>query len=67
MARAGSGYLWDVPPLSLLAEVPLPRGGNGPAWVETRSSKPFVRRRGKLLAWLGVAGVGAVVTWKVLR
>ena len=63
----GEWHLWDVPPLSLLSEVPLPRGGDGPRWVETRSSRPFVRRRGKLLAWLGVAGAGAVITWKVLR
>lgn len=63
----GEWHLWEVPPLSLLGEVPLPRGGDGPAWVETRSSRPFVRRRGKLLAWLGVAGAGAVVTWKALR
>lgn len=63
----GEWHLWDVPPLSVLEEVPLPRGGDGPAWVETRSSRPFVRRRGKLLTWLGVAGVGAVVTLKVLR
>lgn len=63
----GEWHLWDVPPLSLLSEVPLPRGGDGPWWVETRSSRQFVRRRGKLLAWLGVAGAGAVVTWKVLR
>jgi len=63
----GEWHLWEVPPLSMLSEVALPRGGDGPAWVPTRSSRPFVRRRGKLLAWLGVAGAGAVVTWKVLR
>ncbi len=63
----GEWHVWEVPPLSMLAELPLPRGEDGPAWVRTRSSRPFVRRRGKLLAWLGVAGAGAVVTWKVLR
>lgn len=63
----GEWHLWDTPPLSLLTEVALPRGGDGPRWVETRSSRPFVRRRGKLLAWVGVAAVGAVVTLKVVR
>lgn len=63
----GEWHLWDTPPLSLLTEVALPRGGDGPRWVETRSSRPFVRRRGKLLAWVGVAAVGAVVTLRVVR
>ena len=63
----GEWHLWDVPPLSLLPEVPLPRGGDGPRWVETRSSRRFVRRRGRLLAWLGVAGAGALVTWSLVR
>ena len=60
----GEWHLWDVPPLSAVAELPLPRGGEGPEWVRTRTSQPFVRRRGKLLAWLGVAAAGAVVAWK---
>ena len=63
----GEWHVWDVPPLSALPEVALPRGADGPSWVRTRTSQPFVRRRGKLLAWLGVAATGAVVTWKVLR
>ena len=63
----GEWHLWDVPPLSALPEVPLPRGAGEPSWVRTRTSKPFVQRRGKLLTWLGVAGAGAVVSWKVLR
>ena len=64
----GEWHLWEVPPLSLLTEVALPRGAEGPRWVETRSSRPFVRRRGKLLAWVGVAATAAVVTTlKVFR
>ena len=63
----GEWHVWDVPPLSALPEVALPRGADGPSWVRTRTSQPFVRRRGKLLAWLGIAASGAVVTWKVLR
>ena len=63
----GEWHVWDVPPLSALPEVALPRGADGPSWVRTRTSQLFVRRRGKLLAWLGVAASGAVVTWKVLR
>ena len=64
----GEWHLWEVPPLSILTEVALPRGAEGPQWVETRSSRPFVRRRGKLLAWVGVAAAGAVITTlKVLR
>ncbi len=55
----GEWHLWDVPPLAMLAEQPLPRGGP-PHWVPTRSSKSWVRRHPRLTATLVGAGVAAV-------
>lgn len=63
----GEWYVWDVPPLDMLSEVPLPRGPEGPGWVRTRSSLPWIKRHPKLFGTLVGAGLGTFALVKVLR
>lgn len=63
----GEWYLWDVPPLDMLSELPLPRGTEGPGWVRTRRSLPWIKRHPKLFGTLLGAGLGTFALVKLAR
>ncbi len=63
----GDWFVWDVPPLAMLAETPLPRGSAEPPWVRTRRSRPWVKRHPWLFGLLVGGGAGSVALLKVLR
>ena len=63
----GDWYLWDVPPVGMLGELPLPRGDAGPEWVRTRRAQPWVKRHPRLLAVLAGVGVASVVVLRSLN
>ena len=63
----GDWFLWDVPPLAMLSEMPLPRGDQGPDWVRTRRSLSWVKRHPRLFGMLLAGGVGTATLVKILR
>ncbi len=63
----GDWFVWDVPPVAMLSDMPLPRGGDAPEWVRTRRSLPWFKRHPRLTGLLVSAGLGTVALVKVLR
>ena len=63
----GDWFLWDVPPVDMLSELPLPRGTEGPEWVRTRRSLPWIKRHPRLFASIVGAGMGSFIMVKALR
>lgn len=63
----GDWFLWDLPPLGMLAELPLPRGDAGPEWVRTRRAQPWIKRHPKLAATLTMLGVGSVFVVRAVK
>ena len=57
----GDWYVWALPPVGMLGELPLPRGDAGPQWVRTRAAKSWVKRHPKLTGTLVALGIGSVV------
>lgn len=63
----GDWFLWDVPPVGMLSELPLPRGEEGPEWIRTRASLPWFKRHPRLFATLVSAGLGTYIVFQALR
>ena len=63
----GDWFVWDVPPVDMLGELPLPRGNQAPEWVRTRRALSWFQRHPRLFASLVTGGLGSVVLFKVIR